>query len=142
MVVNKERVQKLVDALRSGEYEQGRGGLRRDESYCCLGVACAIFQQEKPRSEWFLQEDEENFRFRATPEEDFPDDLFLPPLVAEWYGFTNRNPILISGFSENRPHRQATLLNDGESSKGVAPRSFSELADLFEERFIKEDHDG
>ena len=33
---------KWVEALRSGEYEQGRGALLRDGRYCCLGVLCVV----------------------------------------------------------------------------------------------------
>jgi len=42
-------VKKWVEALRSGEYEQGKGILCMDDEisgdwkYCCLGVACDIF---------------------------------------------------------------------------------------------------
>jgi hypothetical protein len=34
--------QKWVDALRSGQYKQGRGCLRYEDRYCCLGVLAAI----------------------------------------------------------------------------------------------------
>ena len=34
---------KWVEALRSGEYEQGTGQLRNDDCYCCLGVAHDLF---------------------------------------------------------------------------------------------------
>jgi len=34
--------QKLVEALRSGRWEQADGQLRFGDKYCCLGVACAI----------------------------------------------------------------------------------------------------
>lgn len=40
--MNKENVAKLVAALRSGEYKQATLKLRRDEGYCCLGVACDV----------------------------------------------------------------------------------------------------
>lgn len=33
---------KWVEALRSGEYKQGRGVLCKDNKYCCLGVLCKI----------------------------------------------------------------------------------------------------
>ena len=32
-----------VKALRSGEYKQAIGQLRREGSYCCLGVACDLY---------------------------------------------------------------------------------------------------
>jgi hypothetical protein len=38
--------QKWLTALRSGEYQQGKSALRRDEGgqrlYCCLGVLCDL----------------------------------------------------------------------------------------------------
>lgn len=37
-----EHTQKWLDALRSGEYEQGRGFLELKGNYCCLGVAAAV----------------------------------------------------------------------------------------------------
>lgn len=38
----KQNRRRLIDALRSGQYQQGRGGLRNGQSYCCQGVACDI----------------------------------------------------------------------------------------------------
>lgn len=40
--MKKREAMRLVKALRSGKYEQGRNYLTRDDRYCCLGVACAI----------------------------------------------------------------------------------------------------
>lgn len=31
-----------LDALRSGEYKQGRDALRNGDNFCCLGVACEV----------------------------------------------------------------------------------------------------
>jgi len=36
--MNQEIKARWVDALRSGDYEQGRGTLRRGDRFCCLGV--------------------------------------------------------------------------------------------------------
>lgn len=42
---DKEVLEKWVATLRSGDYEQGVGRLRRpDERYCCLGVLCDILE--------------------------------------------------------------------------------------------------
>jgi hypothetical protein len=41
--VNPEIRKRWVDALRSGEYQQGVGSLRTGgDKYCCLGVLCEI----------------------------------------------------------------------------------------------------
>lgn len=43
---NKEEIRqnviKWIEALRSGEYEQGRSSLHKEGSYCCLGVAVEV----------------------------------------------------------------------------------------------------
>jgi len=44
-------LQKLISALRSNKYKQGVGYLRRDDCYCCLGVACDLFSCDR----WRLQ---------------------------------------------------------------------------------------
>lgn len=48
-----ENRKKWVKALRSGSFQQTTGSLRRiepwvekDVGYCCLGVACELYQQE------------------------------------------------------------------------------------------------
>ena len=38
--------QKWVAALRSDEYEQSKGRLRRVDGFCCLGVACELAVRE------------------------------------------------------------------------------------------------
>lgn len=37
---------KWIEALRSGEYPQGNGFLEKDGHYCCLGVLCAIQDEQ------------------------------------------------------------------------------------------------
>ena len=40
-------VNKWIDALESGEYQQGRGKLRtKDNKFCCLGVLCDLAVKE------------------------------------------------------------------------------------------------
>ena len=36
-----------IEALRSGDYKQGREYLCKDGNYCCLGVACDLFAEIK-----------------------------------------------------------------------------------------------
>lgn len=42
-MLDKDFKQHWVAALRSGEYEQGRDCLRENNTFCCLGVACDIY---------------------------------------------------------------------------------------------------
>lgn len=38
-----------IAALRSGKYKQGRGKLRVDDKFCCLGVLCDLYDNKN----WF-----------------------------------------------------------------------------------------
>lgn len=71
MGMNPEWKKKWLDALRSGEYKQTRGMLRRCEEdtgqigFCCLGVLCDLVQKEgigrwEENSAWFVVRDAES----------------------------------------------------------------------------------
>lgn len=45
----KAQIKKWVTALRSGKYKQSIGELQNHEGYCCLGVACDIFINQKSK---------------------------------------------------------------------------------------------
>lgn len=42
-MITAEQKRVWLEALRSGQYKQGRYFLRTGNSYCCLGVACEVF---------------------------------------------------------------------------------------------------
>jgi hypothetical protein len=41
-----ENTKKWVEALRSGKYKQTEHVLQDTNGYCCLGVACVVYEQE------------------------------------------------------------------------------------------------
>lgn len=41
-MINETNMRLWVKALRSGDFEQGIGVLRKGDKYCCLGVACEV----------------------------------------------------------------------------------------------------
>jgi hypothetical protein len=71
-----------VTALRSGTYQQGQGALRRDDTYCCLGVLCDLYAQVHPTAKWSDRVSPQGFMagqgsdFYASP----------PAVVHEWSG--------------------------------------------------------
>lgn len=76
-----------INALRSGEYEQGEGALRvrlDDGSYgfCCLGVLCDIYREETGEGEWSLDRS-----FLGESE-------YLPTKVRLWAGLRDSNPVI------------------------------------------------
>jgi hypothetical protein len=50
---------KWLEALRSGEYEQGMGALKKDGKYCCLGVLCDVLIKDAELSQQFTVREEE-----------------------------------------------------------------------------------
>ena len=99
-----------VAALRSGDYTQGKGALRRGDGFCCLGVLCDVYRIEKGE-EWVRDGDEIwLFGGRAVD---------LPLEVLTWAGLDPVLPIPVID-----THNLAEL-NDDEAS-------FAEIADLIE----------
>lgn len=49
--------QAWVDALRSGEYAKGKGHLKKDGTFCCLGVATDVLGVKRGLGEWQLATD-------------------------------------------------------------------------------------
>ena len=118
--MNKEIKEKWVAALRSGEYEQGKGMLKtEDGKYCCLGVLCDLYSKEKESNEKF-ELSEDVYSFIGT-------SGVLPREVREWAGIDTPNPIVASG---DRYESLATF-NDGIKGS-IDSISFKEIADLIE----------
>lgn len=78
----KELRRRLVAALRSGQYHQGRGWLKQGEGddarYCCLGVACEVALG------CGAVDDPDHVR------QELRDNAALPPSVRAAFGFRTR----------------------------------------------------
>ena len=110
--MNQDIKQRWVDALRSGEYQQGRGCLHdsKNNSFCCLGVLTDLYIKEHDK-EWHKPGRCTELTFER-------NGGALPPSVITWAGLSNRNPCV--GGDRIAGH------NDG----GMP---FDELAQLIEE---------
>lgn len=135
-MANAETIKKWVAALRSGEFSQARGALRKDEAFCCLGVACELYRRETGKGVWDpnTQEDGIAFEERATDPEalDRYDERErainweqLPEFVANWLD-TTPNPDLEK---ENGQKTDAATMNDNGYS-------FTEIADAIERTLL------
>lgn len=125
MTVNKERVQELVDALRSGQYTQGNGQLRRvlahdDSRYCCLGIACEI-----SRVGQFAHESSSTYY--PFGNESSGSGTHLPRPVKDWYGFASDDPQIRLA---NGQLVAAIYANDS------LRLSLNEIADAFERTYL------
>lgn len=106
-----ENAKKWVAALRSGEFEQGRGYLLATGKHCCLGVACAIYQREVGGL------DETEGRNGIVIFDGC--DTLLPILVQRWLGMSTFN----GSFAGDK---------DCLSEMNDRGTPFSEIADLIE----------
>lgn len=108
-----ERVKKLwIEALTSGEYEQGVGCLRRGDSFCCLGVLCDLHRKEM-KGKWKTEDglDSDVYVYQDS-------EVILPGSVQDWAGLDHYNPVLPLGSS---------LAQQNDNGK-----SFPEIAKLIE----------
>jgi hypothetical protein len=83
---NTEVIQEWVDALRSGQFQQGAGSLRTQYAqFCCLGVLCelasrkGIIEPPEPNPE------DHNWHYDGA-------GAYLPDAVFEWAGLSGPNP--------------------------------------------------
>ena len=110
--MNEQVKEKWLNALRSGDYQQTRQYLHKEDGFCCLGVLCDLYGKEH-NVEWNLANSGINYEFQDEPE-------CLPPSVVEWAGVENDNPEICE--------TPLSRLNDMGST-------FNEIADIIEEHF-------
>lgn len=104
---------KWLEALRSGEYEQGRNALNENGNYCCLGVLCDV----AVKSGLALEVGE---RGQITEYDGLT--AYLPDRVKRWAALYDHNPRVPIG------PLGTSLANLNDQGK-----TFSEIADLIEE---------
>jgi hypothetical protein len=108
--MNPEDKTRIVDALRSGRYQQGRGYLRpSDNRFCCLGVMCDVLKDEMD-GEWERVSTVWHFKDKSQPYS--RHDTHLPDSLVFRLG--------LSGVQSN-----LMQMNDG----GL---TFTEIADYLE----------
>lgn len=114
--MNPEIKARWVAALRSGEYKQGRGDLRRESGeFCCLGVLCDLFDPDA----WTHGVVANHHGAYGTPGDK----------VLQWSGLYDSNPsVTIGGVKAALANH-----NDGiERERVVIARTFLEIADAIE----------
>lgn len=142
MSIDKERVRLLVAALRSGDYTQARGTLRRDErEYCCLGVACDVASLNGLGIGWRNVIGEgcgcgdcpDRWRFDGAGDN-------MPPSVYNWFGFDDPDDVALVG----TPY-DPDIAIDADSNNVTMVRAndvlewnFNQIADALETRYLNE----
>lgn len=115
--MNKQVKDKLVKALRSGDYTQGIGKLNdSSNNFCCLGVLCDLHSKETG-TPW-----EEDGYYLDT-------DSWLPGKVVEWSGLARSGGLVDRIMINGKMMPTLIALNDD------AKYTFSQIADVIEDQF-------
>lgn len=126
MGMNPEIKAEWIRRLRSGDYEQGRGALCRDNTYCCLGVLSEIASERRIVDRVELVD--VDFTFMCYSE----DTTTLPVAVQDWVGISSGvGRFMLPGSVKTRDDRtrlSLAMLND-------TGFTFSQIADIIEAFF-------
>lgn len=130
-----------VEALRSGDYKQGKSFLATEDSgemrYCCLGVLCELASQhgvvERDGGTSCDIEDCDlnhgGYRFKGEPvagvNSTAASRTVLPAAVMEWAGLDDPNPSVT--------YKNGTPLKTALANLNDSGWQFTEIADLIEE---------
>ena len=115
-------MKKLVKALRSGDYLQGKHRLATVDGYgehrfCCLGVLCNIMQEETGKLKVK--------RLQAGTYQFNNNTGILPDAVMEWSGIKDAN-----GTIKYKNGIEGSLTNLNDSG-----RTFKQIADIIEKNY-------
>ena len=151
--MKKRVLTKWLKALRSGKYKQGRGTLCQtdkngNESFCCLGVLCDLYQKEQKRNKKrglhveTISDESSTFGIlvpKPASIYSYDDcDGTLPNKVIKWAGLREYNSdgeFLYDG--EGKTPVELINLNDGNSDLKVKRHSFAKIADIIEKHHTK-----
>ena len=113
--------QKWVEALRSGEYSQGKLSLYDGTNYCCLGVLCNLYMNEKNETWYYLTGEICSDSYYCNGESEL-----LPEYVMDWAELNRQDPLV----NENSLHFNSLVgLND------TLNYTFAQIADVIEAQF-------
>lgn len=120
MLTRDEFYREWIRALRSGEYVQGRGALRKDDSFCCLGVVCDIAVKHG-RGLWVAPP---NDRTLSIGYKDTPSSGVVSGMLPHWLAslLELENSALV------QPLDMGRLAKENDSTEWT----FSEIADVLE----------
>jgi hypothetical protein len=134
--MNKKIAKKWVEALRSGEYRQGREALCRidpldgTESYCCLGVLTDLYQKDRKKKKKKLKTRESSpfmdtvvVEYFSLDSDDSGASGVLPDEVRKWAGMFSNDGIIHK--PESDYEERLTEFNDGG-------KSFKQIANIIE----------
>jgi hypothetical protein len=111
--MNPQIKQKWLNALRSGDYQQGQRYLRTNSGFCCLGVLCDLYGKEN-NVEWELLDVSTHYEFQGF-------ESYLPSSVRKWANLEYCNPHVNNG--------ESTLVRLNDTGF-----TFEQIADVIEKQ--------
>src|ERR1700722_37506 len=94
---------KWVAALRSGKYGQAQGGLKKGDSYCCLGVLCKV---ASPTTRWRAYHGGDRYFFKG--------EAHMPPQsILDTVGLTRKSAERLANLNDSNEtfKKIATIIN-------------------------------
>jgi hypothetical protein len=136
-MMNQEIKEKWVNALRSGDYEQGQGALRNlDGQYCCLGVLCDLYDKHRmedfgAESSWTVDTVSLNEYISVLDS----SEVGVPANeVVDWAGLPDNNPEVLVDLKDEvggEAYQCELPIAELNDDQGL---TFNELADIIEEQ--------
>lgn len=121
--MDKHIAERWVQALRSGQYQQGQHELHPDtNSYCCLGVLCDLYRAEQGKGEWRQGPMGGKHNIFTGGDEGDYETAVLPDVVKSWAGM-----LTVTGDIAGTADALAALNDEG--------MEFPQLADLIEKNW-------
>lgn len=103
-MMNSKIKEAWINALRSGEYNQGREKLRGADGFCCLGVLCDLYAKEH-NTEWDFRSYDERSGEENPQQYDYwyfeDQSEFLPESVMKWAELETNNPVVRVDVEDN-----------------------------------------
>ena len=106
--MNQEAKQKWIEALRSGQYTQGKCSLKNtDNTYCCLGVLVEVFEKH-----YGLKFDQKiNTSYNAVEFGAYCSKSVPPEIVIDWLGITPKHQTLLMNLNDKHGCNFAGIAN-------------------------------
>lgn len=127
--MNPELKQKWIDALRSGEYRQCSHALRKEDSYCCLGVLADLVGGKWERPEIPLEDGTHRFVYN-----EYGNNEILPKSLVKEYELNGGCVLIELPFNWNGYYEGEEVslseLNDGGADFETIARVIEETTSL------------
>ncbi len=141
--INPLRKHLLVDALLSGKFKQGQGGLKQiyegKTLHCCLGVACEIalehgLKLDVQEVDGLVGDDGNGSGMNGRVVRFNNEEGVLPSEVEKWFGFEEANPRVSTGIVK-KFYTDSSCFHTSLASLNDAGVSFECMAKIIDAGF-------